>query len=159
MEANEPDVKKGVMVSVLLGVSRKPQFLQLPIGGTNFWCVHRRKEVSVGGLLLLYFPVTLYKVHGGIRQIYEITSLGGADEGECASRGMTSVETRLLFTLDEGIGIREMKADPVVRNLGAVGRNMQGVTFVVQPEIWPALRELIVSHNPEARNILYRTAS
>ena len=143
-------------MAVFLGVSRTLSFLNKKPGDLNFWCIGgTSKAAKPGDQLLLYFPQSASSTKNGIGQIYQITSTAQkSDHSACHSFGMSEVETQLLLNLNTHIQIRYMKADPVLRKWGAVGRNMQGVTFAVNSEIWPSLRAMIVASNPNADAVL-----
>jgi|SRR6185295_17463688 len=143
-------------MAVYLGVSRTLSLLDSEIKEKSFWCIHTRSQpVQPGDYLLLYVPVTVSKIKNGIKQIYLITT-GPTDitRSECSSRNMVSVETQLLMTLNNGITIREMKRDQTVQKWGAIGRNMQGVTFSMNYAIWSSLKSLIANKNPDAIPLL-----
>jgi len=143
-------------MKVFLGISRQVEFLKDSPGKMNFWCV-KKNQVQLGDLLLLYFPVSVSHKESGIRQIYRITSIPTSSTPnmyECTSRGLFSVETELLLKLGNAIKIQDLKTNPVLSRWGAVSRNMQGVTFDVDKTIWPTLRNLILSRNPNAIVIL-----
>jgi hypothetical protein len=143
-------------MAVYLGVSRTLSLLDSKIKEKSFWCIHPRSQpVQPGDYLLLYVPVTVSKTKNGIKQIYLITTGATAiARSECSNRNMVSVETQLLLTLSNGITIREMKRDRIVREWGAIGRNMQGVTFSINHTIWSRLKSLIAIKNPDAAPLL-----
>lgn len=142
-------------MSVILGVSRNLSFLNYKPGDTNYWCVFKGHQKSyTGTLLLLYIPVGASFKYNGISQIYTIISEPDFSNTLCDIRGMATVNTRLLTNLKNHIRIKDMKRDLVLSTWGAVSRNMQGVTFNVNPEIWMSLRKMIIQNNPELETLL-----
>ncbi len=143
-------------MAVFVGVSKTLPFLKDTPGKANFWCVSgQTKFAQPRDQLLLYFPLGASRSTYGIAQVYLITSTPrSVYRSPCAARGMSPVDTSLLLNLRERITVKDMKADPVVRDWGAVRRSMQGVTFFVPKEIWPHLRALVVTRNPDADSIL-----
>jgi hypothetical protein len=141
---------------VYLGVSRNLSFLDYAVGQKNFWCVYSNSQpAQPGDLLLLYIPVKASQTRNGIGQIYKIiTTPQGGRHAECADRMMSSVETELLLNLDSRITIKDMKRDKVVRQWGALGRNLQGVTFSVPEHIWAGFKAIIIDRNPKAHPLL-----
>ncbi len=118
-------------------------------------CITKTQPAKPEDFLLLYIPVSVSAKQSGIRQIYLITSSPvGSAHAECSSRMMASVETQLLLKLPERVTMKEMKRDPILRKWGAIGRNMQGVTFSIDSKVWLALQALIATRNPDAIDFL-----
>jgi hypothetical protein len=127
-----------------LGVSRKSARLKLKPGSRSFWCVSRSSDAGLGDL------IALYKTGLGVCQIYEIISAPETlVEWECDERSMMSVATELLVNVERPVSARDMKANPLLRSSGAVGRNFQMTTFFLRHEEWQELLNLISAKNPE----------
>jgi hypothetical protein len=139
-------------MAVFIGISKKPGLLlKIRPGEESFWCVYAGTQpTSPGDLLLIYFTAASSKIWQGIAQIYRVTSKPQKnDYSECASYRMAEVKTELLLTIPKPITMKELKAHPSLSRMNAVGRNMQGVTFVVEEHLWPVLKDLIIARNPE----------
>ncbi len=67
---------------------------------------------------------------------------------------MSHIDTELLLTFEERVTAKDMKKDASVRNWPPLARYLQGTTFVVSSDFWPALRALIVSKDPRADAVL-----
>ena len=139
-------------MTVFLGVSRTLALLKSNPGDFNFWCIGgASKNAKAGDQILLYFPVAVSKSKSGIRQIYQITEVKkDLNRSICYNYGMSEVEIQLLLNLDKSVTIKEMKNDSLLKDWGAIKRNMQGVTFAIDIELWPTLRSMIVTGSPNA---------
>ena len=136
-------------MEVFLGVTNRTAPLSLRAGDESFWCVHVTYEAQPGDLILLH--KTVY----GIAQIYQISSEPYADgRFQCTVRDMLTVDTILLANLDRPVSVAEMKADPVLREWGAVRRNFQKTIFRMNSVEWGALRTLIIEKNPTLRDTI-----
>lgn len=141
---------------VFLGICRTLSFLVDSPGNKNFWCVGGASRLAApGDQILLYFPVAVSHTRNGIGQVYQVISKPTSlRTSPCADFAMAHVDTQLLLTLRQRVTMKDMKANAVVRQWGAVQRNMQGVTFLVSQDVWPTLRSMIVERNPEADSVL-----
>jgi predicted RNA-binding protein with PUA-like domain len=140
-------------MQAFIGISRSHEFLSYCSGTKSFWCVHSKAQV--GDLVLLYFPVAASQRRKGIAQIYRITSeIQKRSHSLCYNYDMGHVETELLLTLQRPVTFRVLKAHPALSQLGAVRRNMQGVTFPSGSDLWSALRTCITEHDERADPLL-----
>jgi predicted RNA-binding protein with PUA-like domain len=143
-------------MAVFVGVSRQLPLLKSQPGDFHYWCVGGvSMKTKPGDQLLLYFPSNASPTKAGIGQIYQIISHPQSlSSSPCVMYGMSEIKTRLILNLDRHITFRAMKEHPLLQHWGAIRRNMQGVTFAIGDEMWPALRSIIVESNPEADAIL-----
>ena len=148
-------------VKVFVGVSRNLSLQNNKPGDKGYWCVFKSTQrAEPGDFLLLYFPVGVSATRSGINQIYRITS--NPQNGvnfDCDGRGMAHVSTELIVNLKNRITMKDLKGNSVIRNWGAIGRNMQSATFNVPEGIWIALKDLIISKNPEIQFALELAAN
>jgi predicted RNA-binding protein with PUA-like domain len=127
-----------------LGVSRSTSWLELEPGDEAYWCLFSSYEAEAGDVLVLYYTRL------GIAQIWRIVAPRAAEpEWRCSERGMVTVPTELLLSLEEPITAREMKADPVLQDAGFVNRNFQATAFRIRADQWHAMIQLMCEENPE----------
>lgn len=133
-------------MKAFLGVSKKRSLLNLQKGDSSFWCTYPSYDPEIGDVLLLYLSGTTKR---GVHQIYKIRKVDAVpDELHCVARQMKTVQTTLISNLDNYVSTKQLKTDPVLSMMGAVGRNFQSTIFKVRPEEWAALAKLISEMNP-----------
>lgn len=138
------------MSKVFLGVSRNLRLRDFVPGDKSYWCVFKGAQQAVPqDMILLYFPVVVSGSKSGISQIYRVTSFPESGVSmDCDTRGMAHVEIELIVNIANRVTMKDLKAHPILKEWGAVGRNMQGTTFRVPDNIWPPLKGLILAKNP-----------
>lgn len=138
------------MAQVFLGVSRNLKLRDFVPGDRTYWCVFKgTQRADPQDIILLYFPVGVSGSQNGISQIYRIVTFPQTGVSmDCDTRGMAHVEIELTANLANRITMKDLKAHPVLKAWGAVGRNMQATTFSVPDDVWQSLKELILRKNP-----------
>lgn len=133
----------------VVGQSRtEPEFLS-----QGWWCIQDRAKV--GDLILAYRTTKADKNNSGIFALCRILGKPHDQTGrsELCSRfgkqfgALFYTEIKILTEFSIRLSLREMKADPILRNEQCTVRNLQGTTFELSPKAFHRILDLVKPRN------------
>jgi predicted RNA-binding protein with PUA-like domain len=115
-----------------------------------WWCLPSR--ASQGDIIVMYCPRALSRVKQGVFAECKLKTkpdLNNEQSFRCSGFGRTSGKGMLSYTelnflrrFDNPLTAKEMKRDPLLKDLGCVRRSFQGTTFPISEEAYKRIVSL-----------------